>query len=60
MLGTKEISQIETTNYSWLIQQLLSYHTRQQTKSASNQIKLILSTPARKSENESKPSVSKA
>jgi len=38
-VGTKEMSQIETTSYKWLIQTLLSYHTRQQTKSPRNQIK---------------------
>ena len=61
MLGTKEMSQIETTSYKWLIQPLLSYHTRQQTKSPRNQIKWIPSPPFRKSENvNSKQSASKA
>jgi len=41
MLGTKAMSQIETTSYKWLIQPLLSYHTRQQTNSPRNQIKLL-------------------
>ena len=60
MLGTKAMSQIETTSYKWLIQPLLSYHTRQQTNSPRNQIKRIASPPFRKSENESKQSASKA
>ena len=60
MLDTKEMSQIETTSYKWLIQLLLSYHTRQQAKSPRNQIKLIPSPPFGKSENESKQSGSKA
>jgi len=38
MLGTKEMFQIETTSYKWLIQSLIGYHTRQQTKSPRNQI----------------------
>ena len=60
MLGTKEMSQIETTSYKWLIQPLHSNHTRQQTESPRNQIKRIPSPLFRKSENGSKPSASKA
>ena len=60
MLGTKAMSQIETTSCNRLIQPLLSYHTRQQTKSPRNQIKRIPSPLFRKSENGSKPSASKA
>jgi len=37
------MSQIETASYKWLIQPLLSYHTRQQTKSPRNQIKQSVS-----------------